>query len=895
MNKTDRSPGRRFLCGFLLVVWAPFAWGADFEPWPGTQYDAAIPTSRDVLGYDVGERISSPEALQTYLHALAEAAPNRTQLVEYARTWEGRPLNYLVIGSDADIARLEDVKAGMQVLADPRGHSAEQLDALVDSLPAIVWLAHGVHGDEISSPEAALLTAYHLLAAEPDGSVSGLLSDALVVIDPVENPDGRARFVHRYQSLYGIEPQPSRIAAERVQAWPSGRTNHYLFDMNRDWFALTQPEVQGRVRAFLEFFPLVYVDLHEMDTNSSYYFPPPAVPYNPYLSDQQIETLTDFGRYTSQRFDQFGFRYFTREIYDAYYPGYGDTWPGLHGSSGMTFEMAGARGLLANRDDGTQLSYRDGVHRHFVASIATIEMAARVKARLLREFLEYRQDSGDATVYVLPRRGDTGRVDKLASLLSAQGVEVRQLREASRLCGATQPAGTYVVSASQPAGRLVGTLLATDSPLSEAFWAEQERRRAKRLPVQIYDIVAWSLPMLYAVDVDTCSASVEGYPLAEEVLIPGFASPSAAQVAYVIPWGSQASARFLAQALRLGLTVDSSDKPFAINGRQFGTGALILRVAANAETLHRQVLQLIELTETEVVALDRSWAESGVNFGSREVRHVRAPRVAMAWGQPVAVSSAGSLRYVLERKLGYPVAPVRMDNLASAYLDEFDVLILPAGNYDGALSESASANLKRWVEGGGTLVGVEGAVAYLGSKDFALLSTQPERFADPEPDADDEREDRDDDEDDGFAPGTVLDSADDHAVAVAPTKPKPPPIPGAMLNADVDQEHWLAAGLPENVRFIVRGDTVFAPLKLDKGVNVVSFAGQANLVAGGYLWEDARKQWARKPVVLVQAVKRGLVIGFAADPSFRGYMDGLDVLVANAVFRGAAHATPVRR
>ncbi|MEE8244657.1 MAG: M14 family zinc carboxypeptidase, partial [Pseudomonadales bacterium] len=856
------------------------------------QYDAAIPTSRDVLGYDVGERISSPEALQTYFEVLAEAAPNRTRLVEYARSWEGRPLSYLVIGSAANIARLDDIKTGMQALADPRGHGAQQLDALVESLPAIVWLAHGVHGNEISSPEAGLLTAYHLLAAEHDDMVSGMLSDAVVVIDPIQNPDGRARFVHRYQNLYGIEPQPSRIAAERVEDWPSGRTNHYLFDMNRDWFALTQPETRGRVRAFQEFFPLVYVDLHEMNTNSSYYFPPPAEPYNPYLSDRQIATLTDFGRYTSQRFDQFGFNYFTREVYDAYYPGYADTWPALHGAAGMTFEVATARGLLANRDDGTQLSYRDGVHRHFVASIATIETAARERVRLLREFLEHRQDSGDATVYVLPRRGDIGRVDKLAGLLAAQGVEVRQLREASRLCGATQPGGTYVVSAAQPAGRLVGTLLAADSPLDEAFWAEQERRRAKHLRLQIYDVVAWSLPMLYGVDVENCTTRVEAYPLASAVAASGFAAPETAQVAYVVPWGSQSSARFLAHALRLGLNVESSDKPFAIDGREFGVGGLILRVATNDETLHEQIQELIDLTGTEVLAMHRSWVDTGVGFGSQAVRQIHAPRIAMAWGQPAAVLSAGSLRYVLERKLGYPVAPVQMRNLGSAYIDEFDVLILPAGNYGGALSESIGANLKRWVEGGGTLVGVEGAVTYLGSNDFALLATQPERLAD---ESGDESEPADDDEDDVYAPGVVLANAEDLAAAVAPSEPKPPPIPGALVNAEVDQEHWLAAGLPENVRFIVRGDSVFTPLKLDKGVNVVSFADQDNLIAGGYLWEETRKQWARKPVVLVQAVKRGLVIGFAADPSFRGYMDGLDVLIANAVFRGAAHATPVRR
>lgn len=875
----------------VLAGFMPGAWATEVG-WPDARYDADIPTHEQVLGYPPGARISSPEALNDYLTALAAAAPERTHLVEYARSWEGRPLSYLVIGSAANIARLDEIKAGMRALADPRSRAEDELSALIASTPALVWLAHGVHGNEISSPEAALVTAYHLLAADAG---KALLDDAVVIIDPVENPDGRARFVQHYRSLYGIEPQGSSIAAERVEGWPSGRTNHYLFDMNRDWFALTQPEVAGRVEAFLEFYPLVYVDLHEMGSNQTFYFPPPAVPYNPYLADAQFAAYTDFGRHTGGRFDEFGFRYFTRETYDAYYPGYGDTWPTLQGALGMTFEMASARGLLANREDGSQLSYADGVQRHFVASVATIETAARTREKLLREFVAFRSDSETAEGFLLPRKGDIGRVDKLARLLERQGIEVRQLPESRRVCGRNQPTGSYLISGDQPAGRLASTLLADNSPINDAFWAEQKRRLDKGLEAKIYDIVAWSLPLLWGVDVEVCRIRESDAPLAAEVSSAGYPQPDVADVAYLVPWGSQAAAGFLAGALRRGLQVESSDKAFRQNDREYQPGVLILRVSANAPDLHDQVMALATATGAEVVASDSSWVDDGVNFGSSEVRRLPRVNVAVVWGAPAAVSSAGSLRYVLEQKIGYPVVPVRPNNLASLQLDEFDVLLLPDGrNYPKQFPKSSAENIERWVRQGGTLIGVGDALSMLARNELGLLDTLPERRAKAD-EGDDEDGDSGEAEDVSHNAGSIL--ADDASLsaATAPLEEDPLEILGAILNADVDTEHWLAAGLPETVRFIVGGDRVFSPIRFDKGRNVVNFAAPDGLAAAGHLWADSRDQWALKPALMTADVDRGIVIGFAADPSFRGYLDGLDVLVANAVFRGAAHARPVRR
>ena len=363
------------------------------ELWPGATYDPRIPTLKAVIGHDVGEEISSPEEITIYLKALAAAAPERTRLVEYARTWEGRPLHVIVIGAPERMARLDAIKADVARLADPRRLSSDETARLVEQLPVIVHLEHAVHGNEISSSDAALAEAYHLLAAQNDAIVQTILREALVLIDPLENPDGRARFVTYTKFGRAASPDADPLSAEHDEPWPGGRSNHYLFDMNRDYISLSQPETRGRIRIGLEYFPQVVVDLHEMGGQNTYYFAPPADPLNPYITPTQAKWLETFGRANAARFDARGFAYFVREVYDSFYPGYGESWPIYQGAVGMTYEQASARGLAYKREDGTTLTYRDGIVHHFNAAITTAYTAATNRAQLLRDFAEYRRSA----------------------------------------------------------------------------------------------------------------------------------------------------------------------------------------------------------------------------------------------------------------------------------------------------------------------------------------------------------------------------------------------------------------------------------------------------------------------------------------------------------------------
>ena len=292
------------------------------EPiWPGATYDPAIPTLQQVLGHDTGMEITPPDQVGDYLQALAKAAPTRTRLIEYARSWENRPLWLLVIGSPERIAKLDDVKRDLQRLADPRGLSQGDADRLMKEVPVVVWFVHGVHGNEISSSDAALFEAYHLLASQGDADIDLVLRESLVLIDPMQNPDGRARFVFQNLQSRASTPDPTPYNAEHDEPWPGGRSNHYLFDMNRDWFAQTQPETRGRITIGRDYWPHVTVDLHEQGGDNNYYFAPPADPVNPHITESQRGAWDLFGRANAARFDQRGWAYFIAEVFDAFYPG----------------------------------------------------------------------------------------------------------------------------------------------------------------------------------------------------------------------------------------------------------------------------------------------------------------------------------------------------------------------------------------------------------------------------------------------------------------------------------------------------------------------------------------------------------------------------------------------
>jgi hypothetical protein len=893
---------------FLLFAGALVGSSAGFEFWPGAVYDPAVPTAQKVLGYDFGERISSPADIVKYFHALAAAEPARLKIFEYGKTWEGRELIYAAIGSEANLRRLAEIRTGVEKLHDPRKTSAAEAQKLIDSLPSILWLAYGVHGNEISSPDAAMATAYHLLAARNDKLVADVLANTLTIINPLQNPDGRNRFVHDFEINLGLEPDPNPLAAEHSEAWPGGRTNHYSFDLNRDWIGITQPETIGHVKALQDWYPQVFIDLHEMGTDATYYFTPEADPYNPYLTKEQHDDLYWFGKNNAKYFDLFGFRYFTREEYDAFYPGYGASWPFYLGGLAMTYENGSTRGLVVRRADDTTIAFRETVRRHFVTSVASCEVAAHNRRQLLEMFYRYQvsalEEAGKRPVreYILPRRGDTSAVDKLAQLLVLQGVEVDRSAAEFSVDGKPYPAGSYVVRLAQPEARLVEDLLAPQVSMDDKFLSEEERRRKLRQRSEIYDVTAWSLPLQFNVECVASNTRTEsGLERVKPGAVPAGQVEGKASVAYLVPWGTAASARLLAGALRDGLRVLSTDKKFTQNGRVYPDGTLIVMVKDNPSDLHETLRKLAAATRAEVVATDTSWVDDGPNFGSSRVVYMKPPAIAIAWDRPTNATSAGQTRFVLERQFGYPTTVVRTQQLAGADLSRFQAIVLPeaAGEgYAAVLGANGARRLHDWVEAGGTLIAIGSAVSYLGGNGFLAISqenapapaaagTGAGRGGRGAADATAPAEGRGGA---AAAPGQLFATESDMEKAAQPDAQAPWPAHGFLAKAKVNPDHWIAAGVPGTVYALVSGSGIYTPIKVNQGVNAAYFAAADQVMASGYSWEEFRKQLAFKPLVVVQRAGRGNVIGFTADPNYRASLDGMNLLFLNAIFRGAAHA-----
>jgi hypothetical protein len=590
--------------------------------------------------------------------------------------------------------------------------------------------------------------------------------------------------------------------------------------------------------------------------------------------------------------------YFVREVFDSFYPGYGETWPMAQGAVGMTFEQASARGLVWRREDGTLLTYLASVRNHFDAAMTTVETAARGRLKLVRDFLEFRRsavhegEQGAVREYVLAPGPDAARTRRLADLLVSQGIEAREADGELRSGQRTFPAGSLVVPLAQPAGRLARNLLDPRVTMDEAFVREQERRRKKRLPDEIYDVTAWSLPLVFDVECVGVGVPVTGAtrPYAAASAAEGNLEP--AKVAWLLPWGTGTAAA-VAEALQAGLKVRVAEAGFTLGGRRYPAGTAIVRPAENPPGARETLGGITARQRAAAFAVDSGYVEEGVSLGSGRVRTLKAPHVLLAWDRPTSSTSAGWARWVLERRYGQPVTAVRVSSLRRVELNRYDVLVLPSGQYGEALGEETVNRLRDWVRGGGTLVALGEASRWLTRQKVDLLATHTElRDGRPEPDpsAHDEKKDA------GEKP-TAKDAKPepfDLEKALLPERERPDAVPGALLRVSLDPEHWLSAGTDGAVHAVVEGRRVFTPLKLDKGTNVGLYAGKDQVVASGLVWDDVRDLLAQKAFLMHEPLGEGHVIAFAEDPNYRGFAEATELLFMNAVLLGPAYRGKAR-
>ena len=714
------------------------------------RYDARVPAPESVLGFELGDRPARYDALVRYAEALAAASP-RVRLERYARSHEGRDLLLLVISSEANLARLDAIRADRAMLADPRMTGEARARSIVRNTPAVAYMAYAIHGDELSSADAAARVAYELAAGETD-DVRKMLDNLVVLIDPMENPDGRERILSISGSYLGAVPNPDPDALSHSGFWPWGRGNHYLFDLNRDWFALVHPESRGRAAILREWRPQLVVDSHEMGYESTYLFNPPRDPFNPNLPRGIYGWWERFASDQARAFDRQGWSYYTREWAEELYPGYGSSLAMYQGAVGILYEQSGTDGQPIRKPSGRIEHYRDAVAHHFVSSMANLATAAENREALLQGYRESRIEAtrrgqqAPARAFYFAPHPDRARAERLATRLAALGIEVDRLETPGRLADARTfwrdggrpemlPAGTFRVRLAQPDGLLARAVLEPHTPLPDSTLAMEREQLERDKGSRLYDVTAWS-PLL--------ASGLEAWwsPRLDDLRwtpVRAGDAPSAARGGLAggdarYGWlfdGTADGALVLAARLASrGFSIRAGEKPFQAGGRSYPRGSFLLRAEDNPAKTAEVLKAMGDSAGVEIIPVAGARITQGPDLGGDHWLLLREARIAIAAGPPLAFTSVGWAWNLLDRELDLRVSLLDVARLGETDLARYNVLVLPnvwggSDAYRRALGEAGLKAVREWIEDGGTLVGLEGGALTAADSSSGLSSVRP--------------------------------------------------------------------------------------------------------------------------------------------------------------------------
>jgi hypothetical protein len=776
-----------------------------------------VPSLKSLLGHGIGVEFTRHHEVISFYENLHLAFPNESKILEYGETNEGRKLMLFFMGSEENLNRLDELR-NMHLLRDNSS-----------KLP-IIWLSYNVHGNESSATESSIETAYKLLTEHNDW-----LKESIVIIDPCLNPDGRDRYVNFFKQYASTSENIDPSSIEHKEPWPGGRFNHYLFDLNRDWAWLTQVESQQRMKVYNQWLPHVHVDFHEQGYNEPYYFPPAAEPFHEIITDWQREFQERIGKNHAKYFDNAGWLYFSKEIFDLLYPSYGDTYPMYNGAIGMTYEQAGSgrAGRSVRTNLGDTLTLKDRIDHHVTTGLSTVEVSLQNKKELIENYnafslnRKYKYDH-----YIL--RGENDKLQKITTLLRAHDIEFGHIAKegvakAWSFDNQAQETLNYhtsdlVVSTNQLKGPMVEVLFEPKTYLSDSL---------------TYDITAWSLPFAYGID-------AYGFNGAIDVVANWSQSFTRISLpncyAYLCKWNSMNSAVFLQSILSQNIAVKVAEKEFQIGGEVFPVGTLVIPRGINKDiTDFDQILQgAAKNSLIDIHPVASGYVSKGKDFGSSSYSEIFLPKVGLLSGGDLSPLNTGEIWHFFEKELVLPFRMFRASELSR--IDELDLIVLP----EGELSANVLDQLKPWIENGGRLL-IFGDAAYNFVTDFDIM---------------------------------VKDIETDYSATER--EELSGLITGAIYKCDL-----LAKSSPLTFGYdgyysLRQSASNFS---LKNGKSILSLPANAQQVAG-FVGAKAKENQGEAMILGVENYGKGELIYFCDNPLFRGFWENGKLLVANALYFG---------
>jgi hypothetical protein len=711
-----------------------------------TTYRTNVPTGESLLGFPIGHRAANSMQIAKCLKEWTAVAPDRTRLHEYARTHENRPLHYVIITAPKNIERLEEIKSGMERLGDPRKISDDESKKLIDTLLPVAWLGYTIHGDETEGSDAALAMLYHLIAAD-DPKVTKLLEDVVVIIDPLQNPDGRDRFLTMIAENRGTTPSVDDQSLQHTGYAPWGRGNHYFFDLNRDSLFGVHPETRGRMKEVSRWNPVLVVDAHGMGSQDTHLFSPPREPINIHVPPSRERWSRLFAREQAAAFDRHGLVYYHGEWNEDWYPGYTDSWPTYRGSVGILYEQARIAEDGVRRPEGRILSYRESVFHHVVSSMANLATVQANGKQLLENFYSIRKRAAAADgpyasrVFAILPTANHARLQKFLKLTELHGFELFQLSQELMAANATDqlgrepkdqklPAGTILIPNRQPLGHLIAAALDFDPKIPPKALEDERQEILRKGQSRIYDITAWNLTMMFGLSAlmlpIELPASAKPYTITEPAE-KGVTGPGEEAVAYVIDGADDLSVTAAARLMERGVQVRAAEKSFEFDGQKFARGSVLITELDN-RPLGRALRQTIDTTLRELalraVAIRSGLGEDNLpDLGGEHFKRLEPPRVALLSRGGASSQDVGEVWFFLDHELGIRHARLSIDDEPD--LTRYNVIVIPKRS--DPLPGSWTNRLKDWVKSGGTLIAMGDSAAALSDEKakFSKVRTLP--------------------------------------------------------------------------------------------------------------------------------------------------------------------------